>query len=109
MSSTNDVRSLGATQIAVGLSALIAVRPGAFQVASTMKIVAGSGTLWIAPMIGNSLSGSSAGALIATGYPLGASEIFSLGGPATFFLSAASATMTVAVAFGYTTGATLIA
>lgn len=106
--STDDVRVLGATQIAVGLSLLVPVRPSQNHTASTLKILSGAGTLWITPMIGNSLSGAVAASLIASGYPLGASEVFSISGPATFFLSASAATMVAAVAVGYTTGYTLI-
>lgn len=101
------VVAMGATQINVGLSALIAVRPVARQIADTLKIVAGAGTLWISP-IPIALSGSSAAASIAAGYPLGANEVFNIGGPATFYLSAAGATMTVGLAIGYSDHVTLI-
>lgn len=103
-----DVKAVGGTQIAVGLSALIPVRVSARQIATSMKIVAGSGTLWIAPIPGVSLTGANAGSLIASGYPLGSSEVFNIGGPATFYLAASAATMTVAIATGYTSGYSLL-
>lgn len=103
-----DVKWVGGTQIAVGLSALIPVRVSSYQIASTLKIVGGAGTLWISPIAGPALSGSSAAAQMAAGYPLGATEVYNIGGPATFYLSAATATMTVGLAIGYTSGYTSI-
>ncbi len=104
-----DVKFVGGTQIAVGLSALVAVRTSAYQIADTLKIVSGAGTLWIAPITGVSLTGAQAGSLITAGYPIGASEVFNVGGPANFYLSAAAATMVVGMAIGYTSGYTSIA
>jgi hypothetical protein len=103
----SEVRALGATQVVVGLSALVRITPPERGIADTMKIVAGSGTLWVSPLTPAALSGTSGAAFLAVGYPLGATEVFNIGGPAQFYLSAASATMTVAICFGYSSGASL--
>lgn len=102
-----NVVAVGATQISVGLSAIVAIRPVARQIADTLKIVAGSGTLWIAP-IPTGFTGTAGASAMSNGYPLGSTEVFNIGGPATFYLSASGATMTVAVAIGYTDHVTLI-
>lgn len=106
-SSQLDIFALGGTQIVVGLSAIVKVNPSAYQRADTMKIVAGAGTLWICPLPGVSLTGANAGSLMTVGYPVGASEVINIGGPATFYLAAASATMTVGLALGYTSGVSM--
>ncbi len=102
------VTAMGGTQIAVGLSAITRVVPGPYQTAHTMKIVGGSGTLWVSPLVPTALTGTSCAASIAVGYPLGSSEVYSAGGPATFYLSAAAATMTVGILFGYDSGVSLL-
>ncbi len=107
--SQQNVYGLGATQIVVGLSAIVRVIGGsAYQIASSIKILSGSGTLWIAPAPGVSLTGAAAGSLIVNGYPLAASEVFNIGGPATFYLAASGATMTAAVVNGYSAGFSLV-
>lgn len=103
-----DVKFVGGTQITVGLSALVAVRTAGYEIAKSMKIIGGAGTLWISPIVGNSLTGAQAGSLIVNGYPLASSEIVNIGGPATFYLAASSATMTVGLFVGYTSGYTSI-
>lgn len=103
-----DVSAFGGTQIAIGVSSITAIRPAAFQIAHTFKIVSGAGTLWVSPCAPVALTGTSCAASIATGYPMSASEVMNVGGPATFYLSASAATMTVAFAFGYTSGYTLL-
>ncbi len=86
--------ALGATRIAVGLSAIIKV----------LKLLSG-GSLEIAtPPI--ALSGSSATGW-ATGYLLGTTEAFSIGGPATFYLAASGATAVATLAFQYSAGVSL--
>lgn len=108
--SQQNVHAVGSTQIAVGLSALVKIIPPAYAIATTIKIAAGSGTMWItpAPGFGASLSGAAAGSMITGGYYLGASEVFNIGGPAQFLLSASSATMTAAIIFGFTSGQSYI-
>lgn len=103
-----DIFGFGGTQIAVGLSALIKVSPSQFQRAETIKIVSGAGTLWISPLATVSLTGAAAASLMSNGYPLSATEVLSIGGPATFYLSAAAATMTVGLALGFTSGVSML-
>lgn len=107
MAVQTQVVALGGTQMSIGLSAIISVKTAQYQSASTIKIVAGSGTLWITP-IPLTLTGTPAASLMLTGYPLGASEVFSVGGPASFYLSAAGATMTIGMIIGYSSGVSLI-
>lgn len=101
----NDIHVLGATRIAVGMSAITKIQPTAYQYAESFKIFAGAGTLEIvAPP--PALSGSSA-AVHGTGYPVGANEVISVGGPAVMYLIATGATMTVAMTLGRTAGMSL--
>lgn len=103
----NDLHVLGATRIAVGLSTVIRVLPTDYQYAETIKIFSGGGTLEIVPPV---LSGAStpASAGHGTGYPVGANEVVSIGGPAVFYLAATGATMVVAMTLGRTAGATVL-
>ena len=103
-----DIYAFGGTQIAVGLSALVKVSPSAYMRAETIKIVGGAGTLWITPLATVSLTGAAASSLMSTGYPLSANEVLSIGGPATFYMSAAAATMTVGLGLGYTSGVSML-
>lgn len=102
----NDLHVLGATRIPVGLSAIIAVKPTDFQYAESFKIFSGGGTLEIVP-VPLALSGGSAAGW-ATGYPVGANEVMSIGGPAVFYMAATGATMVVAMTIGRTAGATVL-
>ena len=97
---------MGSTRISVGLSAIIKIQAGARQYAESIKIFSGGGTLEIVP-IPVALTGSSAAGWGA-GYPLGASEVFNIGGPATFYLAATGATMVAVMTLGYTPGVSLI-
>ncbi len=103
----NEIHVVGATRIAVGLSQIIRVRPSANQYAEAIKIFSGGGTLEIVPP---ALSGASTAAASGwgTGYPLGASEVMSFGGPCVFYLAATGATMVAAMTLGYTAGATVL-
>lgn len=106
MMTQNDASVLGATQFAVGLSAIIKMQPTAYQYFQKIKILSGGGTLEIvtppAALTGVSASGWGAG------YPVGASEVISTDGPAVFYLAASGATMSVAMMIGRTTGSTVI-
>jgi hypothetical protein len=102
----NDIHVIGATRIPVGLSAIIPIIPTAYQYADCLKIFSGGGTLEIvAPPL--ALSGSSCVGW-GQGYPLGASEVQSIGGPAVMYLAATGATMVVTMMIGRTAGATCI-
>ncbi len=90
---------LGVTNVVVGLSALTQVIPSR-GVNGWMFKVAGGGTLAIA-------NGSSAANGFSTGYVLGAGEVVSLSGPATFFLACAGATTTVSAVASYSAGYSL--
>jgi hypothetical protein len=102
-----DIKAFGGTQIAVGLSTITAIRPQPFQIAESFKVVSG-GTLWLTPCAPVALTGSSAAASIAVGYPVSGSEVMNVGGPATFYLSASGATVVVGLALGYTSGYTML-
>jgi hypothetical protein len=45
---------------------------------------------------------------MTNGYPLGANEVLNIGGPATFYLAAAGATVTVGLGIGYTAGVSML-
>lgn len=107
-STQNEIMVVGATQIPVGLSAIIAVRPTAYEYGVGIKISSGGGTLEIAPTpIGYSLSGTGCTGWGA-GYSIGGAEAVSIQGPATFYLQATGATMIAAVLIGRTAGATFL-
>ena len=93
---------LGATRVAVGVSTILKIQASDNQAAFTIKILAGGGTLEI--VRGTTTGGAGWG----LGYPLGASEVLNIGGPAAFYLAATGATMTAALLIGQTAGATVI-
>ncbi len=93
---------LGATRIPVGLSTIVKVAPTNNQIAMSVKILSGGGTLEIVP--GATITGPGWG----TGYPIGSSEVLNIGGPATFYLAATGATMVAAMILGRSAGATVI-
>lgn len=97
MSRETDVYLIGATRLVIGLSAILTVTPVATEIKGILKIFSGGGTLEL-------VDGPSTG--WGAGYPLAATEIYSLGGPATFFLAATGATMTAALSIGKSQGAT---
>lgn len=105
--SQNEISVYGATRVAVGLSTVIRIIPNDYDYAQSIKIFSGAGTLEI---VRPQLSGSSTGTGTAwgTGYPLGASEIFNVSGPAVFYLAATGATMVAAIALGKTSGASVL-
>jgi hypothetical protein len=88
------------------LSAIVVVVPTAKQYAEAFKIFSGGGTLEVVSPP-PALSGSSAAGW-GNGYPVGANEVYSIGGPAVFYLAATGATMTIAMTIGRTAGATCI-
>lgn len=103
----SQVAAYGATQIAVGLSAIIRVKPNANQYGGYFKINgAAGGSLEVVPLP-IALTGTSAAGWGA-GYLVGTSEVFALQGPATFYLAATGATIVIAFAPGYTSGVTLV-
>lgn len=107
----NDIISVGVTQIPVGLSAIVAVRPTAYAYGRNFKIHPNSGASGILEIVsspeGASLSGAGATGW-GGGYPLGGGEAVTLDGPATFYLAATGQTMIAAVILGKTAGATFL-
>lgn len=106
MATQSDVYSAGSTRISVGLSAIIKVTPLQYQQLSQLKIFSGGGTLEVVPTP-IALSGSSAAGW-GLGYPVGASEVVTMNGPAVFYLAATGATMVAALLVGLTAGATIV-
>lgn len=102
-----DTIVIGATRIAVGLSQIIRVVPGNYAYVQTLKIFSGGGTLEIVePAYSGSSTAASSG--WGTGYPVGASEIVPISGPAAFYLAATGATMIAVMTIGRTAGATVL-
>lgn len=106
MSAQDAVQAIGATRISVGLSAIIKISPQPFQNTITWKIGSGGGTLEIVP-IPIALTGTSAAGW-GTGYLVGASEIFNMGGPCFYYLAATGATMVVHAAVSLSEGASFL-
>lgn len=95
----NQISSLGATRINIGLSAIIKISPQPYQSSVTWKILSGGGTLEVVQPP-PALTGTSA-VVQGTGYPVGASEVFNIAGPACFYLCATGATMVIGLIPGY--------
>lgn len=102
----SDLGALGATHLVIGLSAILRCAPDAFVYSRSLKILSGGGTLEIVP-IPLALSGTSCVGW-GLGYPIGAGEVVSTDGPTVFYLAATGATMTAALAIGYTVGVTTL-
>lgn len=103
------IGSLGSTRIVIGLSAIVAIHPGAGNQSFIQKTVTSSagGTLEVVP-IPIALSGSSALGW-GLGYPVAPSETISANGPIVYYLAATGVTQTIALMFGQSQGgATLI-
>jgi len=103
----NDIFVIGATRITIGLSQIVRIMPTDYQYAETIKIFSGAGTLEIiAPALSGSSTAASSG--WGQGWPIGASEVYSIGGPAVFYLAATGATMVACMTLGRTAGATVL-
>lgn len=99
----SEISVLGATRIAVGLSAIIKLNPSAYQYAENIRILSGGGTLELVPPP-LALSGASCAGW-GLGYPIASGEAVSIDGGAVAYLAATGATMTVCMLIGYTSGA----
>ena len=102
MSRQEDVFSFGITRCAVGLSALMEI---------DLRFIRGSISCQFKQFSGMTLeivSGVSAGSNPAsvrgTGYPIGPTEIISLGGPTKFYLCATGSTAIVPMLIGLSQG-----
>lgn len=95
MSSDLPTYGMGATQIAVGLSATVRVIPPSGCNGGFFKIHSGGGTLAI-------VNGFSS--VVTSGYWLNSGEAISMSGPSAFYLAAAGATMVAATVFTYSQG-----
>ncbi len=103
----NEVAVYGATRFAIGTSTIVRVVAGDHVVSGNLRILAAGGTLEI---VEPALSGSSTAAASGwgTGYAVGASEIISFYGPASFYFATTGATMTIGMMLGRTAGATTL-
>ncbi len=104
--SQNEVCTIGATRIPVGLSQVIRIKASEFQYSSTIKLFSGSSLELVAPQ----LSGTStaAGNAWGFGYLIGNSETLSWDGSPAIYLAATGATAVVHMTIGYTFGATFL-
>ena len=102
----DNVTTLGATQIPIGLSQVIRIQPTPFQISTVVKIGSG-GSLELVPI---QLSGSStaAGNAWGKGYLFGTTEAFGWVGGAAAYFAATGATVVAHVVCGYTAGATFL-
>ncbi len=107
-----DLGSLGATRMVVGLSQIVRFTPPANDYGFQLKNITTNqnGILEIVnPTFtgSSSMAGSSGG--WGAGYPLAYGEIYSVAGPVSFYLAASNGvTATVAVIIGDTLGVTLL-
>ncbi len=97
MSQYTDTYQLGATNLIVGtgISNVLQVFPGRTVNGGFFKIAATGGTLSIVQGPGSSFN---------SGYMLGQTEVVQFQGPATFFLAACGATVTVSYVQSYNMG-----
>lgn len=108
MAAQSDIACIGSTRILIGLSQVIRIMPSATQYAETMKIIGGTGTLELVSSQFSGISTDPSAIAWGAGYPLGANEIYNVGGPAVFYLCASGTTMTLAMTLGYTYGSTIL-
>lgn len=108
-----DCYSLGATRFTVavvtGATAPALIKVPAGSNGGFFKILSGGGTLEILPatIAGGSIGGATTNVL-ATGYPVGGTEIVSFSGPASFYLAATGAAMVVGLTFTYSQGGQVV-
>ncbi len=97
MAQYTDTYQLGSTLLVVGtgVANVLQVLPGRCVNGGFFKINSGGGTLAIVQGPGVSFN---------TGYLIGTSEVVTFQGPATFFLAASAATMTVSMVQSYNMG-----
>ncbi len=102
----NEISVIGATRFAVGLSQVLRVMPSGYQYAETLQYVSGGSLELVPPQ----LSGAStaAGNAWGKGKILGTTEVYSIGGPAVFYLAATGATSIACMTLGYTAGASVL-
>lgn len=97
MAQYTDTYKMGATVISFGTSTAIQIFPGAGLNGWSFKKQSGA-TLAIVNGTGFS---------VAQGYIMGDTEVMDIQGPATFFLAAGGATVTVAFAMKFSSGTSL--
>ena len=98
MARENDIHSLFAERVVIGLSAPVSLAAIAGQAAVTFKLIAG-GTLEVG---GTNAPGSTQ--LWGGLYPMGASEVMNMASAGKFWLYASGATCTIAILRGKTDG-----
>lgn len=103
MSREEDIAYLGATQIQVGLSAIIQISPIGYEEGWILKYASG-GSLEIVTKP-PALTGTSA-VVWGTGYLMGTAESITAKGPTAFWLAAKGATAIAHMIYGQTSGAT---
>lgn len=106
--SSDSVFAVGSTQIVVGLSGIITVIPTPYEMSKQIKIMAGGGTLEIAPIPASAAAKLDATTARGLGYPIGLAEAVSIAGGAALYLVATGATMTATLLIGQSQGATLV-
>lgn len=89
---------IGVSQIVVGLSATVKVVPRAGVLSGYLHLESTGGSVAIV----NGISG-----IVTNGMKMSANQLIELEGPATFYLAASGATMTVSYVMRYSAGATL--
>jgi len=102
---SQNIAVVGASLLTVGLSAIVKIEPTAYLYATNFKIHTGSGTLEVVPPP-LALSGTLAVGW-GLGYRISSNESVFVDGPARIYLAATSATMTVSMLIGYSSGATV--
>lgn len=101
MSSQLRAYGMGATNVVIGLSAVVKITPPQKAVDFTIHRVTGGGSLFIQNADTEDVA---SGVDVST---LGSLDSYNVGGPASFYLSAAGATMTVSLIYKFSAGASI--
>lgn len=101
----NEISIIGATRFAVGISQILRVMPSGYQYAETLQYVSGGSLEIVPPQLSGASTASHPG---GTGKILGTTEVYSIGGPAVFYLAATGATAIASMTLGYTAGASVL-
>lgn len=102
----DKISAVGATRYTIGLSQILRISPLPNQVVTSLKYASGGSIEIVNPILSGSSTAAASG--WGAGYLLGSTEVFTVQGPATFYLAASGATALVAAAIGQTAGATLL-
>lgn len=108
MARESDAALVGATRIAVGLSAIIKISPYSNAIMTQLKYISGGSCEVVnvpVALTGSSAAGWGAGFLMPSN---DASMFVPINGPATFYLAASGSTSIIGMLTSYSSGASIL-